>query len=159
MTDQIPSVGRIVLAAADVARFLVKVGPPDGDGCRPWLKSTDANGYGQFHLGRRTVKAHLVAWALERGEFPPGLEPDHTCNMRHCVSPDHLEWVTHEENNRRIAVRALLCRAGRHRWDEQDPIVAGRRRECRPCRVERRRLKYRAARASGQTAAEARRAA
>lgn len=134
MSEQKPSVGRIVLTERDEQRFRAKVGLPEANGCQPWLVSCDADGYGQFRLGRRTVKAHQVAWWLAYGEFPPGLEPDHTCETRHCTSVDHLEWVTHEENNRRIALRSDRCRAGLHRWDEQEPIMRGRGRECRPCR-------------------------
>jgi hypothetical protein len=142
-----PTVGRIVLNAEATARFYSKLASSaDRNGCRLWMASTDANGYGQFatprSLGRRTVKAHLVAWQLERGGFPQGLEPDHLCNVRRCTAVDHLEWVTHEENNRRITERATHCRSGRHRWDEQVPIARGRGRECRPCRNAGKRKRY-----------------
>jgi hypothetical protein len=138
-----PSVGRIVLSEHDVTRFITKLDAPNEDGCRLWNRSLDANGYGQFHLAGRTVKSHLVAWALECGPFPPGLEPDHTCNVRSCTTTEHLEWVTHQENNRRIAERSTHCRSGEHAW--ADPGVAIVRpvgRECRPCRLARRRLRY-----------------
>lgn len=138
-----PSVGRIVLSERDARRFYAKVGLPDGTGCQQWLASPDANGYGQFHLAGRTVKAHLVSWHLAYGEFPAaGLELDHTCNVRSCVRADHLEWVTHAENNRRIAARSERCRAGLHRWEDQVPLLHGAGRECRPCRNERKRRDY-----------------
>jgi HNH endonuclease len=144
---------------SDIVRFYVKVDEPNANGCRLWNRSVDANGYGQFHLADRTVKAHLVAWAIERGEFPDGLEPDHTCNVRRCIAPIHVEWVTHEENVRRIALRSEFCRAGLHRWSEQVPLYRGDARECRPCRTSRRRIRYQASRASGLTPTEARRSA
>jgi HNH endonuclease len=143
MTIVIPN---LVLDESDRRRYRSKVAPPDDRGCRLWLRSVDHNGYGQFHLGRvpdtRTVKAHLVAWTIERGLFPVGLEPDHTCNVRNCQSVDHMEWVTHGENTRRIAERAVLCRAGLHRWDEQNPVMWSGYRECRPCRNAGKRRRY-----------------
>lgn len=44
------------------------------------------------------MRAHRVAYELEREPIPPGLEPDHLCKNRACVRPDHLELVTHREN-------------------------------------------------------------
>lgn len=133
-----PTIGRIVLTDANRARFLAKVAPVNADGCRLWTASLDSYGYGQFaHSAdghRRTVKAHLVALSLAGQPFPPGLEPDHLCNNRACTTVAHLEWVTHDENCRRMALRSTHCRSGLHRWDEQTPIRRGRGRECRHCR-------------------------
>jgi hypothetical protein len=150
------SIANLVVSPSDIARFYIKVDEASANGCRLWNRSVDANGYGQFHLNRRTVKAHLVAWAIERGAFPVDLEPDHTCNVCRCVAPDHIEWVTHQENNRRIALRATLCRAGLHRWDEQVPVIRAAGRECRPCRNDGKRSRYGAHRAQGMSAVEAR---
>ncbi len=117
-TTRTPTIG---LSESDRVRFEVKVLPADENGCRRWGNSLDKNGYGQFRVSGRVVKAHQVAWLLERGPLPEGLEPDHTCEVRDCVTPDHLEWVTHAENNHRIRERSTHCRSGRHRWDEQVP--------------------------------------
>jgi len=116
-------------------RFRMKVAPPDENGCALWLGSLDKDGYGLFYLhGKITARAHRVAWTFTYGEPPAGLEPDHTCNVRRCVTPDHLEWVTHAENNRRAALRSEACHRG-HRWDEQTPFIHpdGSRR-CRICK-------------------------
>ena len=145
----------IVLTERDECRFREKVTLPDNNGCMLWCASRDTCGYGQFHLGGRVVKAHQVSWMLAYGEFPPGLEPDHTCEVRHCTTADHIEWVTHEENNHRIAARSETCMRG-HRWDEQEPLAVGRKRECRICRNKGRRQRYQRARASGMSASEAR---
>ena len=79
-----------------VERFqsLVK---PEGDG----------PGYGQFELGggsrqkRNRTYAHRFAYEQAKGAIPDGLEIDHLCRNRRCVNPDHLEAVTHQENQRR----------------------------------------------------------
>lgn len=74
------------------------------DGCWLWLLAT-VKGYGVFSIrinGKtRMVKAHNAAWVATYGHMPTGLEPDHTCFNRRCVNPDHIEWVTSKENNKR----------------------------------------------------------
>lgn len=77
------------------------------DGCWPWQGAVAPNGYGLVnclnHSGRRsTAGAHRVAYELERGPIPDGLELDHLCRNSVCVNPAHLEPVTHQENVRRM---------------------------------------------------------
>lgn len=126
-------------------RFWNKVAPePDERGCLLWLASLDAYGYGQFRLGNRVRKAHQVALELAGISVPKGMEPDHTCKVRACVNVEHLEIVTHAENNRRI-FDTDYCQAGLHRWDQQTPVASRSkpgRRECRPCRLARRRQRH-----------------
>lgn len=137
------AVGALWLTEQDEARFRAKVALPDSNGCALWLKSTDSGGYGQFHLHRRTVKAHLVSWTLAYGDFPLGLEPDHLCNVRRCTAVDHLEWVTHAENVRRTGLRREFCVAGLHRWSDQKPVLRkGGGRECRLCKNANKRRSY-----------------
>lgn len=64
------------------------------DSCWLWEASRFANGYGYY----MNEKAHRVAYRLFRGDIPDGKEPDHLCRVRHCVNPNHLEWVTHHVN-------------------------------------------------------------
>ena len=45
--------------------------------------------------------SHRLAYELEIGPIPAGLEIDHLCRVRNCVNPAHLEPVTHAENIRR----------------------------------------------------------
>lgn len=82
----------------------------DPDGHWYWTGCISDNGYGQIGVGTGIMHAHVVAWQLFRGPIPAGLEPDHTCRIRHCINPDHLELVTHAENCRRGA-RAKLSHA------------------------------------------------
>lgn len=79
-------------------------------GCWLWLASKTADGYGQFKLDGRMVKAHRLAFVWSGGIIPDGMELDHRCRVRHCVNPAHLEPVTHAENNRRS--RRDSCRRG-----------------------------------------------
>lgn len=59
------------------------------------------------------------------GPIPDGLHLDHLCRNIICVSPDHLEPVTNEENVRRGAMAVPTCKAGLHL-----KTALGR---CRPC--------------------------
>lgn len=68
------------------------------DRCWEWLGYITKAGYGQF--GRNMI-AHRLAYELEVGEIPAGLQIDHLCRNRSCVNPDHLEPVTGRENTRR----------------------------------------------------------
>lgn len=66
-----------------------------GQGNRKW--------YGSFRVGDRTVRAHRFSCDVLGGrECPPGHHRDHVvCKFSMCVNPDHIEIVTHEENQRR----------------------------------------------------------
>ena len=45
--------------------------------------------------------AHRIAYEAANGPIPEGMVLDHLCRSRNCVNPDHLEVVTHAENQRR----------------------------------------------------------
>lgn len=133
-------VGSAELRRCHVERFRSYLSEPDERGCVLWTASVDKAGYGQFRVGTKELKTHRIAWWLENGPLPEGLEPDHTCEVERCCNAQHLEPVTHAENMRRYGARLTHCQAGRHRWDEQKPIIKrGGRRQCRPCRNENRR--------------------
>lgn len=90
---------------SDEVRFWRKVDRTLG--CWLWDGYTNHDGYGRFKVqGGRNVMAHIFAYEAEVGKVPTGLELDHTCNVRHCVNPAHLEAVTHLENVRRAIERA-----------------------------------------------------
>ena len=65
-----------------------------------WLwrgRTHPMSGYGTYSRSQ----AHRVAYEFCVGPIPDGLVIDHLCRIRHCVHPDHLEAVTHQENCRR----------------------------------------------------------
>lgn len=73
----------------------------DHSGCWIWRGIITPGGYGQFNPknAKRSHPAHQFAM-YDVGRPPPfpEYEIDHLCGNRPCVNPDHLEWVTHQQN-------------------------------------------------------------
>lgn len=58
--------------------------------------------YGTFWDGTKSVRAHRFANdTMAKRECPPGHHRDHKCCFSMCVNPEHIEVVTHAENERR----------------------------------------------------------
>lgn len=58
-------------------------------------------GYPRMKLNDRTCGAHIVSFVNEHGYVPANKQIDHKCRRRRCVNPDHLEMVSHIENQKR----------------------------------------------------------
>lgn len=79
--------------------------------CWLWEGPLDPRGYPYKWLGgRKRAWAHRHVYEAEVGPVPKGLELDHQCRVRRCVSPVHLEPVTRLENMRRQAWRYRIKR-------------------------------------------------
>lgn len=125
-------------------RFWSKV-DKSGD-CWLWTAHVNNRGYGMFGMKvdtKPTMRtAHRVAYEMERGPIPSGLEIDHLCRVRICVNPAHLEAVTHHENLMRgtgfAATNAAKTHCVRgHEYTPDNtydcPSVDGGR-QCRACK-------------------------
>ena len=64
------------------------------DACWNWKGPVDPDGYGHF----RGTRCHRIAWRLECGEIPRGLQVLHTCDRPPCCNPRHLWLGTHLDN-------------------------------------------------------------
>lgn len=90
------------LTPSEVERFWQNVDRSGGlDAC--WLYGLTATLHPLVHYRIHTVRgqtyaAHRVAYTLVKGPIPDGLEIDHTCDVKACVNPAHLEPVSHREN-------------------------------------------------------------
>jgi hypothetical protein len=58
-------------------------------------------------LDGQTVAVHIVSFVNKNGFVPGKKQIDHLCNNRMCVNKDHLEMVTHLQNQRRRDARKL----------------------------------------------------
>lgn len=71
------------------------------DCCWIWGRAIfDGTGYGMAWVDGRIKKAHRVAYELEVGPIPAGLDLMHHCDVRRCVRPSHLSPATRKENQR-----------------------------------------------------------
>lgn len=53
--------------------------------CWIWTAGTFTNGYGQFRVGSRKVRAHRAAYELTVGPLPHSARALHRCDVRRCV--------------------------------------------------------------------------
>lgn len=79
-------------------RFLQKV-EVQTSGCHEWKSTIKRDGYGQFWLNK-SIRAHIAAWKLFKGEVPTGMCVLHHCDNRKCVNLDHLYIGTQKDNVR-----------------------------------------------------------
>lgn len=95
-----------------IGRIMDRVEIDPNTKCWDWQGSTSGSGrgggYGRMCLDSQTVAVHIVVFTHFYGYVPSKKQVDHTCNNRLCCNPEHLELVTHRENQRRRAVRARL---------------------------------------------------
>ena len=101
---------RLALRIADHAR------PADNGGCWLWGLALTPKGYGRIKIRNRNVRAHRVSYEAFCGPIPSGMVIDHSCRVRHCVNPAHLEPVTDAENLRRQGPRRGRARPRRWLW-------------------------------------------
>jgi|GEM_PF-6967436 hypothetical protein len=67
--------------------------------CLHYLGFIQSNGYGQFRKpGGKMELAHRVSYEIFKGPIPDGMLVLHTCDVRHCVEPEHLFLGTHKDN-------------------------------------------------------------
>lgn len=58
--------------------------------------------YGSFWHKGKTIRAHRFSHdEIGKKDCPPGYHRDHKCCFSLCVNPDHIEAVTHVENQQR----------------------------------------------------------
>lgn len=87
-------------------RFWSKV--RKSDGCWDWTGAKDGSGYGSFHFGGRSARAHRVAYELANGPIPADAHLLHTCDNPGCVRPDHLVPGNRFDNMRDASAKGRM---------------------------------------------------
>ncbi len=124
-----------------IERFEKKIEVISETGCWIWMACVNRDGYGQFSIRHKVISAHVFAYRQFRGPVPEGMELDHTCRVRCCVNPFHLEAVPHRTNCQRGEVGKYLkrrthCPRG-HAYNEKNTGRQPNGRRCRACDRER----------------------
>lgn len=89
-------------------RFWVQV-KQDGE-CWLWTGTTNGR-YGVFFVTKHGTGrdgrelAHRMAWRLQHGSLPDGVEVMHLCDRARCVRPSHLALGTHAQNMADMAAK------------------------------------------------------
>ena len=148
--------GRYKVTRTTDERFWEKVdkfGPvpefaPQLGRCWIWVGAAQRYGYGSFAIhsdvtegGWKRVLAHRFSYERLVGPVEKGLDLDHLCRIPACVNPEHLQPVTHRENNLRGMSGALKthCVHGHEYTTENTAYVTEKRyRRCRECERQRR---------------------
>jgi HNH endonuclease len=106
-------------------------------GCWLWWGRKTDDGYGLF--GHKNTRAHRAAYEFFVGPIPEGMQLDHTCRVRHCVNPGHLEAVSSRENTLRgetvtgLNAQKTHCPQG-HPLDGDNVYLYKGKRACKECR-------------------------
>lgn len=98
--------------AADPERFFSRVATANVNGCCLWLGRPTSGGYGILFFDGQYRRAHIVAFFLATGRWP-SLFVLHSCDVRACVSPDHLREGSHQENMADMKARGRAPRGER----------------------------------------------
>jgi len=113
-------------------------------GCVEWTGRKDKHGYGLYKIKGKRHLAHRVSYQQSKGDIPTGLLVCHTCDVRHCVNPDHLFLGTNMDNvkdmlnkNRHYKQKKTHCIRGHTLSDDNiytHVVKTGRtHRQCKAC--------------------------
>jgi hypothetical protein len=95
-----------------------------------WRFTGIATPYGRIAKAQDSY-THRLGWRLLRGPIPEGKELHHRCGVYACWNPDHLELVTHAENQRHL--RKTQCSQGHPLSGANLRINPNGTRTCRAC--------------------------
>jgi len=68
-------------------------------GCWLWVGMVTHDGYPYWGTtNNKSIYAHRFIYEQEIGPIPEGFTLDHTCRVRNCVNPAHMDPCTLQEN-------------------------------------------------------------
>lgn len=81
----------------------------DDNGCWLWRGALSADGYARRHFCKPRI--HRLVMQAVHGGVPLGSQQvHHTCAVRRCVNPNHLQLATAAENNAEMRARNAYLR-------------------------------------------------
>jgi hypothetical protein len=102
---------------------LTVLGPTHPELGTCWLFTGVTTPYGRIAKAQDSYN-HRLGWKLLRGPIPEGKELHHRCGIYACWNPDHLELVTHAENQRHL--RKTQCSQGHPMSGSQQTNIRSR---------------------------------
>lgn len=139
---------------SDTAAIRLQRRAEEADGCLLFGGYITKDGYGKIGVGAASegmVPAHIMAWELEHGPIPVGMQLDHICHdpavcregracrHRRCILTAHLQLVTFEQQHalgrtHRYNSFKTHCKQGHEFTEENTYMNPSGSRACRACR-------------------------
>ena len=113
-------------------RFWAKVTENDS-GCWLWTASLKPGGYGQVVIKYEHFYVHRLVYEWCGNIISAGHDVHHTCGVRHCVNPTHLELVARTIHRTMPRIPATHCRRGHKYTEDNIKISSSGRRWCGRC--------------------------
>ncbi len=116
-----------------LARFWAKI-ECDESGCWLWTGALAGKtaSYGDLRIGKTNKRAHRLAFVHYIGPIPHGHELHHTCGVKRCVNPWHLQPMTRGDHARHH-VTNTHCPRGHELTGANLYLYLGKYRKCREC--------------------------
>jgi hypothetical protein len=105
-----------------------KIIPVTESGCWLWTAGGNGWGYGSVKVGKKSQLAHHAVYCFFHGPLPRGTVLRHSCDIPHCVNPEHLEPGTHADN---VADRVSRARSARGTRNGRSKLTADQVRDIR----------------------------
>lgn len=80
--------------------------------CWLWTGGVCGNGYGAIKMNGKQEAVHRVAWIIQNGEIPEGMQVLHSCDIPLCVR--HLFLGTGQDNSRDMVKKGRAASGERH---------------------------------------------
>lgn len=98
---------------ANIARLTSKI--PDSNGCILWLGTPSRYGYARTEWFKKEILIHRYICEKKIGrKLLPGEIAMHSCDVRMCINPNHIEPGSHAQNQADKALRGRSLKGVKH---------------------------------------------